>query len=223
MLRMVEEPRKKKRPWLIVLSVLVGLFALLGIFALLALNDPGRDSVPANPDSGTVLTKLGAAALNKEPAQISEQELNGFLSASYKTMPPQCKIQPDNTLELYMPVNYKGIRVGVTAHGSAAFDLSRQQLALKFSSVRIGRLPVPTAFALNLAKDYLPDGFFVEDDLVYLDTSAAMGGDYSSFTGIQITGMEIFDQKLIVSVAGDPNKFKEFIVQSLPDLLKLFQ
>lgn len=82
---------------------------------------------------------------------------------------------------------------------------------------------MPPTFALRLAKDRLPEGFTAEGDLLYADISLLMGGDFSSITGVQITGMDFFNGNLAISVAGDPNKFKEFIVQSLPDLLKIFK
>jgi hypothetical protein len=223
MLRIAEEPNRRRRPWLIVLSVVAAILIIIGILAFLALSDPGRKNAPASPNTGTFYTKLGAAALSREPAEISQEELNGFLSSKFGSMPPQCKINPDNSLDLYAPINYKGIRIGVTANLTADYNLSRQQLAMQFHSLSVGRLPVPPAFALNLAKDRLPPGISVEGDFLYADSSLLVGGDLSSATGVEITDIELFDGKLMISVAGDPDRFREFVVQSLPDLFNFLK
>lgn len=223
MLRIAEETNKKGRPWLIILSVAAVILILIGILTFLALSDPGRNTVPAAPNTGTVYAKLGAAALSREPAQITQEELNGFLASKFGAMPPQCKINPDNSLELYVPVNYKGIRIGVTANLTAEYNPSRQQLAMQFRSVSVGRLPVPPALALKLAGNRLPHGISVEGSVLYADISLLVGSDLSSATGVEITGIELFGGKLMVSVAGDPDRFREFVVQSLPDLFNFFK
>lgn len=223
MLQVVEEVHGKRKGWIIVLSVVAAILIVIGILTAMALNDPGRNSAPVPASTGSMFTKLGAAALSGEPAQITQDELNGLLTSRFGSMPPQCIIKEDKTLDVYVPVNYKGIRIGVTANVAMKFNPSRQQLSMQLNSVSVGRLPISPALALRLAKNRLPSGFSAEENVIYADVSTLVGNDMSNATGVDITGMDIFDGKLVITVAGDPDRFRDFVVQSLPELFNFLK
>ncbi len=212
-----------KKAATVTLSIVAVLLVVLGVLFSLLLNDPGRSRKSVAPEAGTILTKLGAAALGGEPAQLSQEELNGLLASKFSGTAPQCQINADDTLDVYFPVNYKGIRIGVTANVSFSFNQSRQQVMMRVHSVHAGRLPLSPKLALKLGQNRLPHGVSAEGDFIYADVSWITGGDLSSVTGIEITDMKIMGQKLLVSVEGNPDKFREFIVQSLPDIFNFFK
>lgn len=219
----VYEEKHTNKAVVVVLSVVAGILVVIGILTMLALNDPNRGVAAAKADTGKFLAKLGVAALSKQPAEFSQDEVNGLLAARLPSHPVRCSIDPDNTVTVYAPVNYKGIRLGVTANVLPDYDTGSQQLLLKVKSVHVGLLPVPPSFALQLGRAFLPPDAAVQGDTARVGSSLLFGRDLDSSAGIEVTGFEVKDGKAIVSASANSDKFREFIVQSLPNLLSLFK
>lgn len=218
MLQTEHQMRGKSKVWVAVLSVLAGVLILIGILAALALNDPNRGLPPAAPQSGALYAKLGAAALGGEPARLSADEVNSYLAAEYPGLSPHLSIRSDDSVDAYVSVAKRGMQFGLTANLTVRFDASRQQIVLQLRSFHVGRLPVPPGFALRFAGGRLPQGITAEEDALRADLPALWSGEIAGLAGLRLTDLKVGGGSFVATAAADPDKFREFIVQSLPDV-----
>ncbi|GEM_PF-5423158 len=216
------QKRSGKKPLFIVLSIFAGILILIGILTALMLSDPNRNTGTA-AKTDAVIAKLGIAAISGEPARLTAEELNGLLAEKFPSQPPRCYINPDDTVGVYLPVNYKGIHLGVIANFTLGFNSSQEQVIADLHSVQIGRLPVHPKLALNLIKDKLPQGISITGTVVRADMSLFNTQIFGDAIGLQITGLEVTGRFFVLNVIGNIDKLKEFIVQSLPGYLNLLK
>ena len=222
MQQMIIQKRNGKKPLFIVLSIFAGILVIMGILTALMLSDPNRN-VAAAAKTDTVAVKLGIAALSGEPARLTAEELNGFLSERFASQPPQCYINSDDTVAVYLPVDYQGIHLGVVANFTVGFNSAQEQIFAEVHSVQVGRLPVQPALALNLFKKKFPQGIYVSGNVMRADISLLNAKIFGNLVGLQISGVEVTGRYFVLNVTGNADKLKEFIVQTLPgyfDLLK---
>ncbi len=212
------QKRSEKKPLFIVLSVFAGILIVIGILTALMLSDPNRSTGTA-AKTDTVIAKLGVAAISGEPAVLTAEEVNGLLAEKFPPQPPRCYINPDNTVGVYLPVNYKGIHLGVIANFTLGFDSSREQITADIHSVQVGRLPVQPKLALNLLKGKFPQGVTAAGSVVSADMSLFSTQVFGDVVGLQVSGAAVTGRNFVLNVTGNADKLKEFIVQTLPNYL----
>ena len=212
------QKRSEKRPLLIVLSVFAGILIVIGILTALMLSDPNRSTGTA-AKTDTVIAKLGVAAISGEPAVLTAEEVNGLLAEKFPSQPPRCYINPDNTVGVYLPVNYKGIHLGVITNFTLGFDSSLEQITADIHSVQVGRLPVQPKLALNLLKGKFPQGVTAAGSVVSADMSLFSTQVFGEAVGLQGSGAAVTGRNFVLNVTGNADKLKEFIVQTLPNYL----
>lgn len=219
----IVKKRSTKKPLFIVLSIFAGILILLGILVYLMLSDPNRNTVGAATKPDTVLAKLGVAAISGEPARLTAEEVNTLLAARFDSQPPRCYINPDDTVGVYVPLNYQGIHLGVTANLTLGCNSPQQQIFAEVHSVQVGRLPVQPALALRLVKGKFPEGVSVSGNVVSADTSLFSTQVLENTVGLEISGLEVTGRYFVLNITGNAEKLKEFIVQSLPDYLNFLK
>lgn len=208
-----------KKPLIIALSVFGAILILFGVAAALALSDPNRGQSAAKAD-GNVLVKLGVAAISGEPARLTADEVNGLLAEQFPVHTPQLSVSGDNTVNVYTPVNYKGIHLGVTANVTLGYDPAKQQLYAVMHSLHLGRLPVDPAFGLRFLKNNLPKSIAAEGNVVHTDSTASDSGLLGDTMGLQISGLDVIDGCFVIRVSGNLGQLRDFIVQTLPGALQ---
>ncbi len=218
----IVQKRSGKKPLFIVLSIFAGILIVIGILTILMLSDPNRNMAPA-AKSDTVLAKLGVAAISGEPARLTAEELNGLLAEKLPSQAPRCYINPDDTVGVYLPVNYKGIHLGVISNFTIGYNTSQEQIFAEVHSVQIGRLPVQPALALNLLKGNLPEGVTVNGNVIRADMALFSTQIFGDMVGLQVSGLEVTGRYFVLNVTGNADKLKEFIVQTLPGYLDLLK
>lgn len=216
------QKRSGKKPLFIVLSIFAGILIVIGILTVLMLSDPNRNAGAA-AKSDTVIAKLGVAAISGEPARLTAEELNGFLAEKFPSQTPRCYINPDDTVGVYIPVNYKGIHLGVISNFTVGYNSSQEQIFAEVHSLQIGRLPVQPSLALQLLKGKFPQGVTVNGDVVRADMSLFGTQMFGDMIGLQISGLEVTGRYFVLNVTGNADRLKEFIVQTLPGYLDLLK
>lgn len=209
-----------KKPLIIALSVFGAILILFGIAAALALSDPNRGQSAAKADAGNVLAKLGVAAISGEPARLTTDEVNGLLAEQFPAHTPQLSDGGENTVNVYAPVNYKGIHLGVTANVTLGYDSAKQQLYAVLHSLHLGRLPVDPAFGLRFLKNNLPKSIAAEGNVVHTDSTASDSGLLGGAMGLQISGLDVISGNFVIRVSGNLGQLRDFIVQTLPNALQ---
>lgn len=209
-----------KKPLIIALSVFGAILILFGIAAALALSDPNRGQSAAKADAGNVLAKLGVAAISGEPARLTADEVNGLLAEQFPAHTPQLSVSGDNTVNVYVPVNYKGIHLGITANVTLGYDSAKQQLYAVTHSLHLGRLPVDPAFGLRFLKNNLPKSMAAEGNVIHTDSTASDSGLLGDAMGLQITGLDVTGGYFVLRVSGNLSQLRDFIVQTLPGALQ---
>lgn len=218
----VIQKRSGKKPLFIVLSVFAGILMIIGILTFLMLSDPNRN-VGTVAKSDSIVAKLGIAALSGEPARLTAEELNGFLAEKFPSQTPRCYINPDDTVGVYIPVNYKGIHLGVISNFTVGYNSSQEQIFAEIHSLQIGRLPVQPALAMSLLKGEFPQGVTVTGNVVRADMSLFSTEIFGDLVGLQISGLEVTGRYFVLNVTGNADKLKEFIVQTLPGYLDILK
>lgn len=216
----IEKKFIRKKPFILVLSVLGALLVLLGIAAAMALSDPNRAQSAVKADTGTPLAKLGVAAISGEPARLTAEEVNSLLVERFTARAPRLSLGDDGTVTAYIPVNYKGIRLGVTAAMTIGYDTEKEQVCAEIHSLQLGRLPIAPSFGLRLLKSALPNGVSVKGNTVCADSAVSDSGLLGSVPGLQVSSLEVSGGYFIVGVSGNLGRLHEFIVQALPNVLQ---
>lgn len=209
-----------KKPLFFVLSVVAVLLIVIGILTALALSDPNRDQGKAAPDSGTALTKLGVAAISGEPARLTADEMNSLLASKFPVQTPRLTVNADESVQIYAPVNYKGIHVGVTANVTIGCDPNRHIIYAAVHSLYLGRLPVDPSLGLKLAKGDSAQRITVDGSVLSTDSTLFDFGLLSEAAGMEISDIQVKDGDFVIGVSGDLTKLREFIVQAMPSVLE---
>lgn len=220
MQQLVLKKHSAKKPLIIVLSIFSSLLVLVGILTALILSDPNRGQSAPTAKAGDVLTKLGVAAISGESARLTTEEVNGLLADQFPAHTPQFSINSDNTVALYLPADYKGIHIGITANMTVGCDPSQQQVYAVIHSLYFGRLPVDPSLGLSMLKKNLPQNMTAEGNAVRMDSAVFDTGLFGEAAGLQISDLEVTGRYFVVSISGNLNKLREFIVQTLPGALQ---
>lgn len=224
---MRENQKRGNKPLAIVLSVLVLLLAVIGVLSAMALSDP-NEPLTENTDASAASAKIAiaAAATTGKPAQLTGEEASAMLSQKLAQGGKQndvrgvrLTVNSDNTVAAYLPVTYKGIKLGVSANLTVGWDGTKNEIRVAVNSMKIGRLPVNPARMLLRVKEKLPQGVKEQDGVLYI--APQMFGSYEMPNDApgNISGLEVRDGKFLLSFSVDMSKLKEFLEEQLKSLL----
>ncbi|HIS69440.1 MAG TPA: hypothetical protein IAA58_08790 [Candidatus Gallacutalibacter stercoravium] len=168
--------------------ILVGLVALVvvaaiaaGVVFYLAKQDDNAGKHQAEP-SLDLLTKGLVAAGTGEEVAVTQEEINGFLAYWLQQQEQQGDFalrgvyltlgQEEGNIELYLPVTYKGIELGVTAQANLTYNAAAKQFRIEVQQVHVGRLPVSPQWAVAFLNGHLPGMVSVDATALLVDASA---------------------------------------------------
>jgi hypothetical protein len=221
MQKMISEKRSARKPLFILLWMIGIILVVIGILTVLMMSDPNQDRTFPVAKSDTVVAKLGVAAVTGEPARLTAEEVNGLLAARSSAQPVDFSINSDDTVGVYLPVNYKGIHLGVSATLTVGYDSTKKQILAEVHSAQIGRLPVQPAWALNYLKKNLPQGVSVSGNDVRADASLFTTRILANSVGLELSGLEVTGGYFVLNVSGNTDELKNYILQKLPSYLAL--
>lgn len=223
---MRENRKRGRKPLAIVLSVLVLLLAVIGVLSAMVLNDP-NEPLAGNTDASAASAKIAiaAAAATGKPAQLTGEEAGAMLSQKLAqgrqsaVRGVRLTIKSDNTVAAYLPVVYKGIKLGVSANLTVGWDGTKNEIRAAVNSMKIGRLPVNPAQMLPRVKEKLPQGVEEQGGVLYI--APQMFGSYEMPNDApgNISGLEVRDGKFFLSFSVDMSKLKEYLEEQLKSLL----
>lgn len=214
-----------RKPLIIVLCIVVALLVIIGIVFGLALSDPNPPIVPGTKASaGTA--KLVAAVATGVPAHLSAEEVNDILaeklakSKGTKVLGVRLTVNSDQTVNAYMPVNYKGVRFGLNANLTLV-SAEENTIAARVNSVQIGRLPANKGWTLSLLQKKLPKQVSLDGDVLRLNTQMLDTYLLQDIVGININSLSTEDQGFVIGVSGNFDKLKDYIQEHLKSYIGL--
>lgn len=223
---MRENRKRGRKPLTIVLSVLVLLLAVIGVLSAMVLSDP-NEPLAGNTDTSAASAKIAiaAAAATGKPAQLTGEEAGAMLNQTLAqgkqnaVWGVRLTVNSDNTVAAYLPVVYKGIRLGISVNLTVGWDGTKNKIRVAVNSMKIGRLPVNPERMLLRVKEKLPQGVEEQDSVLYI--APQMFGSYEMPNDApgNINGLEVRDRKFILSFSVDMSKLKEYLEEQLKSLL----
>nr|WP_319487484.1 hypothetical protein [uncultured Caproiciproducens sp.] len=223
---MREDRKRGGKLLVILLSVIVLLLAVAGILFGLAMSDPNEPLPPdGKTDSSAVAVKLVSAAATGEPAKLTGEEVSAMLTqklAQGKQSAVQgvrLTVNSDNTVAAYLPVVYKGIKLGVSANLTVGWDATKNLIRVAVNSMKIGRLPVNSARMLSRVKDKLPQGVEVQGSVLSIAPDLLGAYAMPNDAMANISGLSVEDQKFVVNVTADLGRLTEYLKEKLKSLL----
>ena len=173
-------PQKKHGALTAVLVILAVLLVAVGAVSWLAFSDPyaGRGLENTQPSDNLPKTFL-KTALVKEESSFSKDEVNGYLAYLFQkneagkstgAIQPQAIAIADasgGNADLYIPVVFRGKRLGVSLNVTPSLDPSAERLLFRVNSVHVGKLPVPVEWTLKKADGHFPKGLARDGDTVF--------------------------------------------------------
>lgn len=206
--------QKRSKTPVIVISVFVFLLAAAGIAFGLALNDPNPPIVPSG-QTDSIAVKLIHAAVTGDPARLSEEEVSALashkLARGGKVQGVRLSINDNHTVNVYLPVAYKGLRLGFSAVVLPGWDSTAKQMTATVQSVRIGRLPVPPRWFLSRVKKEAPQGLTVQGNRILISSSLLGGIPLTDNHVAYINGLSVSDHVFLVNVTADLNGLKNYL------------
>jgi len=223
---MRENRKRGRKPLAIVLSVLVLLLAVIGILSAMVLSDP-NEPLAGNTDASAVSAKIAiaAAAATGKPAQLTGEEVGAMLSQKLAqgkqstVRGVRLTVNSDNTVAAYLPVVYKGIKLGVSANLTVGWDGTKNGIRVAVNSMRIGRLPVNPARMLLRVKEKLPQGVEEQDGVLYIVPQMFGSYEMPNDAPGNISALEVRDGKFLLSFSVNMSKLKEYLEEQMKSLL----
>ncbi|MGX8709187.1 hypothetical protein ACRQU7_06225 [Caproiciproducens sp. R1] len=208
------------------MSVLVLLLAVIGILFALALNDPNAPLVPSGEtDSAAVTVKLLVAAGTGKPAELTGEEVSSLMTRKLAqngqntVSGVRLTVNSDNTVAAYLPVSYKGMKLGVSANLTVGWDSAKNNIRAAVNSLKIGRLPVDPAWALSRAMDSLPDGTEREGNVLYLPPPVFGTYEMPNDAPGNIGGLEVRDGKFLLNFSANMPELEKYLQEKLKSFL----
>ena len=221
--------------------LLLGLLIVATVLFFLIRQDDCAGKYKA-ADSQDLLPKIAASVSAGQEMEISEQEFNSFLAyvmegeqaaeahtgnfqlhSLYLTLGEQ-----EGQAGLYAPCSVFGFSIGVTARLQITFDPDEQLFSIKFLQMKLGRMSISPRWGLQMIRDHLPDGMYVEQDFLYLPVSCIKGSLGEWGNSLEILGCRIQNRKLFLqtnSMWDTVKKWGQERLEDIPwkDLLKEWQ
>ncbi|XOQ48610.1 MAG: DUF2140 domain-containing protein [Eubacteriales bacterium] len=210
--------RKRSKIRIIMLSVFVFLLAAAGIAYALARSDPNPPLAAAEHADG-IAVRMMQAAVTGEPVCLTEEEAGFLLSRSLtrdkRIQGVRLSINDDQTVNVYVPVLYKQMPLGISAVVAPGLDSASKQITAAVQSVRIGRLPVPPGWFLSQVKKEAPDRFQVQGNTVRMQSSLLSGLSLSNGNILHLSGLSVSDDGFLVNITADMDTLKNYLERFL--------
>lgn len=217
--------KRSKKPLIIILSFVALLLVILGVAFGLALSDPNVP-ITASGQTNTGVVKIIKAAVTGAPAHLSAEEMNAILAeklaggSQTKVRGVRFTINPNDTVDVYLPIDYKGVKFGMS--GNLTFGAAAEkQISATVNSIRIGRLPVNPAWLLQYGKEVLPKEISVNGSVLQVDSSLIGTYILANDAPASISSLTVADQSFVVGVSSNLDKLKEYIEQNLKSYIGL--
>ena len=200
------------------------------LFFLIRQDDcAGKYEVAASQD---LLPKIVASVSAGQEMEISEQEFNSFLAyvmeekQSAETHTGNFQLhslyltlgQQEGQAGLYAPCSMFGFSIGITARLQISFDPDEQLFSIQFLQMKLGRLSILPRWGLQMIRDHLPDGVYVEQDFLYLPVSYIKGSLGEWGNSLQIQGCRIQNRKLFLRTNSMWDTVKKWGQERLADI-----
>lgn len=201
-------PRKKSGLLLtVILSVIALLLIAAGVLSLMVFNDPnaGKGLENKTPSNALGQTVIKSALMGQE-CSFGKEEINGYLAylirqqdqkGDFSVRGAAVTAMRNDTAELYLPVEYKRKKYGVTVHVTPSCDSDTHQLLFTVHSMKIGRLPVNPEWVLGWILGRLPEGLKTEKNQICLMNQSLYEISYAGYSAeLQLKNIEIEKQQL---------------------------
>lgn len=220
-----EEPKKKHSFLKSIIIILVVIIATGGILFFLAVQDDNKGNYSAEP-SVDIFSKLVVAAITTNEVNITEEEINGFLSyalskdennvdSSVIIEGIYTDINEDvNSAKLYIPITYKGISFGLSGNLDVHLNENSSKIDLNLSDTKTGKLPIPSKIVAKLIAGKLPEKITYSDSTISLDSNIKFYFEGENIT-LEIQECEIKDGNLAVKTKGAVDIISKFIKDKL--------
>lgn len=210
--------RKRSKIPIIMLSVFVFLLSAVGIAYALARSDPNPPLAAAEHTDG-IAVRMMKAAVTGEPALLTEEEASLLLSRSLtrdeRIQGVRLSINDDQTVNVYVPVLYKQMRLGISTVVAPGWDSASKQITATVQSVRIGRLSVPRGWFLSRVKREAPDRFQVQGNTVLVQSPLPSGLSLSNGNILYLSGLSVSDDGFLVNITADMNTLRNYLEKFL--------
>ena len=220
---------KKSRPIIIFITLLVSILLVgLSIIFYLAFQDDNQDR-RYNTPSSELVTKLAYSALLEKEIVIQNDEINGFIAKQIeqnnfeeRIKAINIKTEPDSSYaNIYAYLNYKGINLGSIFDTEIALN---QDGKVKFNIIRakVGKLPVPRHFALNILKETMGDTIKIQDTTVFTDSKFSLNVFNTEIT-LTIDKLEFKNGQFILKFSGGMDALKKVLGDNFDRVLSLIR
>ena len=220
---MRETARKKKKAGWIIGGILAFLFAALAVLAVLALSDPKKDQAfHQGATQRATVQALAQGTLTGQPVALSEEQLNDLLPSdleaylstdSLTVKAVHVSLTEDSLLEVYLPVRLQGIDLAVTMQVNPVCEAGKIQLQIK--SLRVGYLPVPADWVLNMAREKLPAKITVDGSTISIPAQVQLLQTQSGETAftLKVTQLTVSgaDKVFYLKVEADMDGLKDYL------------
>ena len=220
---MRETARKKKKAGWIIGGILAFLFEALAVLAVLAISDPKKDQAfHQGATQRAAVQALAQGTLTGQPVALSEEQLNDLLPSdlaaylstdSLTVKAVHVSLTEDSLLEVYLPVRLQGIDLAVTMQVNPVCEAGKIQLQIK--SLRVGYLPVPADWVLNMAREKLPAKITVDGSTISIPAQVQLLQTQSGETALtlKVTQLTVSgaDKVFYLKVEADMDGLKDYL------------
>ncbi len=178
---------------------LLVILAILGILVFFAVRDNRYGEYDdVTPSSKFVSTALVSIVLDNH-VTISDDELNSYMAYFFSK-----KNQNQNStniegmyfefdgeaanVNVYMPVAYYGVHLGLTCDANLLLNKETQKLELSIKNSKLGMLPIPNRFLANKASSVFGNKVQTEKNTMYIDAKISISTNDNS-ASVDITDL----------------------------------
>ncbi len=221
---MTRTGKKGRKKAVLVVSVLLAVILLAGagLYIGVTWNTMPEKTQEQREPSAQLLEDVVQGALAGTEIRAEAGEVNRYLAALGETTGHETlqemvlQISGDDLLEVWLPVTYKWM------HGTAYCKINLQYqgdvIYLQVLEARLGKLPLPIAFVLSLAKEKLPDTVQTRGDTIIVPTPRFSLEEQGLDVSVGLTDVRIEKGQFVLrtdSVTGALEKIMQGFLQQL--------
>lgn len=187
--------------------IALGVVLLLGLLVALPYRMMMTDDLAGKyrpVPSEELLQNAAAAVLTGKQATLSQDEINGFIAYHLEDIrgylsetdfiPNQIYLdfKDEDLVASYTPIAWHGKSLGVTAESRILFSSEKKQVEIHVEKVKLGRLAVPTGFALNhVFRKGMPAGVTREENVIFVDLSPYLKSEQAKQAGFELVHAKV--------------------------------